>query len=123
CRVSLNPKEGDGALEFVHVSREILGDLGAVAEFNQEIFILRVTGLQKFNGCGTGGIERITHASTNIQKEAYTDRRVFGGEVLDVLFDLVLPDLKVTCVQSFDWPVMVVRDCHRDEDDIKSDPD
>ena len=82
-------------LELRNVRREIRGNFRTVGKFDQEVFVVGIAGLQECNGGVAGSGDLVLHAAADVENDADADRNVFGGEVLDLLFDLVFPDLKM----------------------------
>src|SRR5437870_5983993 len=98
--VSLGATRNHVPLEPSHVSCETLRDPWPIVELNQEVLIVGVPGFQK-GACGrTSGIELTTHASAHVEDQTQAHRCVLGGKVLDLLLDLVLPNLKILGVQA-----------------------
>ena len=100
CRHALRRSHDELALELRHVRCEIRGDFRPVRKLDQKILVFGIAGLQKGSGGIAGRGDLVLHAAADIEYDADADRNVFGGEVLDLLFDFVFPDLEVVGLSS-----------------------
>ena len=66
-----------------------------VVELHQEVFVLRAAVLQERDGSFMRRRQDRLHATARIENDSNADRRVFGGEVLDILLDSVFVDFEV----------------------------
>src|SRR5258708_29032405 len=90
------------AEDLVAGGGEILHQPGAIVETNQKNIIILVRGVDKAAQSAERPVDSLFHGSGNVVNDSTRDRRVFVGEVHDLLFDLIVKEIEVVLAQPGD---------------------
>ena len=98
-------------------SREILHQLGAVVEADQEEIVVVVRGLHEAAQRLDRPHDALFHRPRNVVDDADRNRRVFVGEVRDILLHLVVKQIEVIFCKAGHKTPIGVGDADQDVDD------
>src|SRR5262245_25312585 len=106
-------------LQPADIGSEVLCDFGAARKFNQEVFVVRISGLKESDSSVTRHRKFFLHAAADVEDHTEADRNVLFVEVFDRLLDLVFPHFKVFRLEvGDDTASSSLEDCGVDEGQI-----
>ena len=110
--------EHHAGLQLLDAVGENAGELGALVEADQEEFILWVGGLEELDGGFAGLGNLVGHAAAEVEDDADGNGHVLGGEMDNLLLDVVLEDAEIFGVQTGDQAAVGIGDSDVDQSQV-----